>query len=444
MLEGELGAWLRQQRQARGWGKRDMARRLLRAGKARGDTQLPGIDGLCHNIRRWEKGQGGLSERYRLLYCEALGIPAEEFGVTRSMTRREVLADAGGAVAAAAVRRIPALLPPPAITVAPWAVPVFDAVLDPVQAARQAAATLQDPNAPITAYELSRSLAAIMSASLASDYGRLARLLPGLIGGAELAAIHADDGDQSAIQQLVCDVYAVAGWALIKADSPAAAWIAAQRAVRAAEDAADPLRSAAATRCLAEVHMRAGNLEDATRVAFLSTAYLDTAPTADKRAISCLRGAALLSAAAAAARRGDSREAYAALNAASTFAAELGEDWVERDTMFGPSNVAIHKVAIPVELGNCRQALSNIPAVDVTRMPVHMAERRARFLIDVARCYHQAGDDTAAADALAQAEQAAPDETRNHRHTHDLVRALLPHSHRASAVRELAIRCQLN
>lgn len=48
----------------------------------------------------------------------------------------------------------------------------------------------------------------------------------------------------------------------------------------------------------------------------------------------------------------DSRAAYAALNAASAHATEPGEDRVERDTMFGPSNVAIHKVAIAVELGH--------------------------------------------------------------------------------------------
>ena len=38
-----------------------MARQLIEAGRAKGDT-LPGTDSMCHNIHRWERGQGGLTE----------------------------------------------------------------------------------------------------------------------------------------------------------------------------------------------------------------------------------------------------------------------------------------------------------------------------------------------------------------------------------------------
>jgi hypothetical protein len=75
-----LGVWLRQQREAQGVARREMARRLLRAGQAAGDTSVPGIESLCHNIRRWESGEFAVTERYRLYYCEVLGIPVAEFG----------------------------------------------------------------------------------------------------------------------------------------------------------------------------------------------------------------------------------------------------------------------------------------------------------------------------------------------------------------------------
>ena len=52
-----------------------MARQLIQAGRAAGDNSLPGIDSMCHNIRQWERGQRALTERYRLLYCKALGTP---------------------------------------------------------------------------------------------------------------------------------------------------------------------------------------------------------------------------------------------------------------------------------------------------------------------------------------------------------------------------------
>ena len=76
----ELGTWLRQQREARGWARREMARRLIQAAQAAGDKSVPGIDGMCHNIRRWERGHSDLTERYKLYYCTALGIAPDQFG----------------------------------------------------------------------------------------------------------------------------------------------------------------------------------------------------------------------------------------------------------------------------------------------------------------------------------------------------------------------------
>lgn len=75
-----LGVWLRQQREARGLARREMARRLIQAGRAAGDTSVPGIDSVCMNIRRWENGGCALTERYKLYYCEVFGITAAEFG----------------------------------------------------------------------------------------------------------------------------------------------------------------------------------------------------------------------------------------------------------------------------------------------------------------------------------------------------------------------------
>jgi len=76
----ELGVWLRQQREARGWARREMARRLIQAAQAASDKSVPGIDGMCHNIRRWERGHSDLTERYTLYYCTALGITLGQFG----------------------------------------------------------------------------------------------------------------------------------------------------------------------------------------------------------------------------------------------------------------------------------------------------------------------------------------------------------------------------
>jgi hypothetical protein len=279
-------------------------------------------------------------------------------------------------------------------------------------------------------------------AALQSDYTKLSRELPALIGRLELASLQASERDYMHIQRLLSDLYAVTGWTLIKADSPAAAWVAAQGAIDIAGDIDDSLRSAAATRCLSEVHMRARNYKEASRTAFLASVHLDTSRSEDRTVISCLKGAALLSASAAAARRMDSQEASTALRAAAGCADDLDRDYSAFGTVFGPSNVAIHRVAVAVELGDAREAIKNIPGVDLKRMPAELIERRARYLIDVARAYGQVGDDPAAIAALIEAEGMAPDEVRNHHLTRELVRKLLTRERRASGLREFAERCE--
>src|ERR1700719_2576550 len=79
VMDSELGAWLRRQREERGWARREMARQLVDAGKAAGDTAMPSVDGMYHNVHRWEK-EGGLSERHKLHYCRVLGIHPGQFG----------------------------------------------------------------------------------------------------------------------------------------------------------------------------------------------------------------------------------------------------------------------------------------------------------------------------------------------------------------------------
>jgi len=78
-----LGEWLRRQRQDRAWSRAEMARQLIKAARARDDTSLPGIDSICHSIYRWERGTVGLTERYKLYYCAALGLSPDDFGAEK-------------------------------------------------------------------------------------------------------------------------------------------------------------------------------------------------------------------------------------------------------------------------------------------------------------------------------------------------------------------------
>lgn len=316
--------------------------------------------------------------------------------------------------------------------------------MDPAAAVRRAAHESEPESAAsVDIRGLQHMAKKATQASLASRHDHLAWSLPSLIGSAELARLGAPEDSQAAVLSLLSDVYAVAGWSLIKANSPSTAWLAAQRAISAAEHAGDVLRVAAGTRCLAEVHMRAGNLEAAGRTAFVASLHLDSRQGSDDPTALCLRGAALLSAAAAAARRGDEREVGAAMKAASICGFQLGTDCADLGTVFGPTNVAIHRVAVAVELGDAQGALRRTPDVDLRQLPAPLAERRARFLIDVARAHVGVKDDSTALRALIEAENASPAEVRSHRLTHGLLRDLLLRERRSSGLRALANRCAL-
>jgi hypothetical protein len=87
-MSPELAAWLRQQRQARGWNVPELARQMRRAAGASGDT-LPGSNCLWTVIRRWEHN-GGVSERYRLHFCKTFGITPAQFGPQAASLPSEV------------------------------------------------------------------------------------------------------------------------------------------------------------------------------------------------------------------------------------------------------------------------------------------------------------------------------------------------------------------
>jgi hypothetical protein len=111
VTDTELGAWLRQQREARGWPKAEMARRLVQAAREAGDKSVPSASGMLHNIHRWER-EGGVSERHKLHYCRALGIQPGQFGPsTAEPTDPAAQGLCAGADPAASAAVVPAQLP---------------------------------------------------------------------------------------------------------------------------------------------------------------------------------------------------------------------------------------------------------------------------------------------------------------------------------------------
>ena len=122
-MDSELGAWLRQQREDRGWDKREMARRLVDAGRAAGDTAMPAVDGMYHNLHRWEH-DGGVSERHKLNYCRVLGIHPNRFGPHPPGETADAVKPSGAVPATP----WPAVMEPVPASITGWSAPALPAV----------------------------------------------------------------------------------------------------------------------------------------------------------------------------------------------------------------------------------------------------------------------------------------------------------------------------
>jgi hypothetical protein len=151
-------------------------------------------------------------------------------------------------------------------------------------------------------------------------------------------------------------------------------------------------------------------------------------------------GALLQTSAVVAARRGDRAGANEFLAEAGLIAQQLGEDRNDYWTVFGPTNVGIHRASVSVELGDAGRVVELARAIDPSQLP--SLERRAHHLLDLAQGYGQWRKDHHSLDALLQAERLAPQEVHQQPMVQRLVVELLQRERRTTKprLRELATR----
>jgi hypothetical protein len=174
------------------------------------------------------------------------------------------------------------------------------------------------------------------------------------------------------------------------------AWIAGDRAVHAARAAERPLELAEGARALGLVFLADGRLAEADSVVAAGLRGLESHGLRRSRASWSVWGALSLMGALVAARKGDRLMATGYLDQVARAASEVGSDANDLRTGFGPTNVAIHRVSVGVELGDPAEALKRANEVDVSNLPDQFRERRSSLLIEVARAYSQRRDKGAA------------------------------------------------
>jgi tetratricopeptide (TPR) repeat protein len=271
-----------------------------------------------------------------------------------------------------------------------------------------------------------------------SRYVELADLLQNLVPTLETAARSAPEEQRAELFELLAATYQACSAALAKLGEPEAAWIAADRAIVAAERAGDPLMMAAGAFRLGFVFLGARHFDQVEETARTAAEALWSLADEGRPEAISLWGGLTLQRAVAAARLNEADTAYRHLARAREIAGRLGEGRNDYNTEFGPANVALHEVAVAVELGDAGHALRIGTTVDTSTLS---SERRARLHVDLARAHAQRRQVDEAVSALLEAEAITPEQIRNHRTTHQLVSDLLTMQDPPSPeLRELADR----
>ncbi|HSV66460.1 MAG TPA: hypothetical protein VLJ59_11215 [Mycobacteriales bacterium] len=190
----------------------------------------------------------------------------------------------------------------------------------------------------------------------------------------------------------------------------------------AALEADDPDMAAAAAWNLGMILSAKGYTDEARGV--VSHALDDLRPHMDQAAEQRLAawGSLHLLGAIEAARGDRSAEAWRMLDTAERVAVRTGETNHHR-MVFGPTNVAVHRVSVSVELGRTREALDLAERVVIDAAPA--VERRLTHRLDVARSYTRKRNDVAAVHMIQHIHRESPEELAHNVLAREVLRELM-------------------
>ncbi|HKR51528.1 MAG TPA: helix-turn-helix transcriptional regulator [Pseudonocardiaceae bacterium] len=240
-----------------------------------------------------------------------------------------------------------------------------------------------------------------------------ADVLPNLICDVELAVrIHrtgCDAAERREVLRLAADLYGLLRSYCRRTGRLDLSLMVADRAIRAAEGADDPVRIAAAKWNLGHVllsHDDPGGVDEAKDVALAAVQQLRQAPsTVESRAV---EGALELVAVVSDARRRRWWEARQRLEErAAPLARQVGEGNVHW-TVFGPTNVEMHAMSIEMLAGEAAEGLRVADQINTSRLPSR--ERQFTFGLELTRCHDLRREDAAVLVHLLDLEEIAPED----------------------------------
>ncbi|MFF9406376.1 helix-turn-helix domain-containing protein [Streptomyces anandii] len=266
--------------------------------------------------------------------------------------------------------------------------------------------------------ELRNGVAEVLDAYQDSRYGFATHRLPLVLADAFIAAQAYEGTELERANELLAMTYQSAAMVLGKVGEVDLAWIAADRGLGAAQQSGNPAVTGSLFRSVAHCLLSTGRFEAAVQLVGDAADYLRPELRDASPDLLSIYGTLFLAGSMAAARSDDRSTVREFLAEADQAARRLGRDANHMWTAFGPTNVAIHRVATAAELGDMQVAADLGPQIDTSNLPT---ERRTRHNIEVARALsaHNRIDDALA--MILEAESWAPEQVRSHYLARELV-----------------------
>lgn len=279
----------------------------------------------------------------------------------------------------------------------------------------------------------------------ASRYPRaeVGALVPSLLRETHQAVRVLDGAERRAAAAVLAGTYHAAQRILAYQPVPELVFLAADRAMAAAQEADDPLAIAGSAWYLAHVLRDSGQLDQAERVVTDAVELLRPGLDGASSEYRAMWGSLQLARGLTAACDYDFGTAWRFWDMADEIAQSLGGDYWHPLNGFGPVDMQFYGVRIDVTLGRYGDAARRAETMDVDSIP--SPRGRSRYFVELARGYLARRDDIAACHLLSRAYQESPEYVKHGRFGHGVIQELVERNHSAvkGEVRDLATKIGL-
>ncbi|MGH3875125.1 MAG: helix-turn-helix domain-containing protein [Pseudonocardiaceae bacterium] len=273
--------------------------------------------------------------------------------------------------------------------------------------------------------QVTKQLKYVDQAWLSSHFTVVVRHLPKLLHEAQMLASTAQPSYQVAVSRTLVIAYRLASSVLLKFESNDVAWLAADRAMQTALAVDDTVALARATRSVARSLTSTGQLTSAINALAGMTDRMRPELAARADELLSLYGMLYLAASIAAAKQENAGMALIMHEQAQATAENFGRHYETHQTVFGLTNVALHRVAALVRLHEPGQALEYARDIDPRSISALPPERKVNYMLDITTAYTETGHYAEAARTLVEAERVAPEEVHCRPLAHGLLWAML-------------------